>query len=458
MEAPAVLASTTGSESSLAAQSSHLFQNASGFEIVGGQFVLGNVHNHNIELRPGHAGTLLPSAIPEALSESEIYCSQLLRQKRGFPLYVPGPQRNLPAEYRRNGVAIGDVGRVTPEGIFDFFFNIYLPPEHPINANIPEDFSPMPAYASIDVFHLDFHPGNYVSTSSVQKLDIDPPLDEFPGGDFVFGCGGPQGAVLALPHGAHLEKLENIEAIRAYAAYHAESWYKYINGARGRGLANGSLYLVTGCEKAHSWGMASYHNVSDEFQLAFKRTDTTLQYRWTGVHARKNPARKKSFNPAAEDEAPCNQTTFIHGLSISLGTGIWGRLFGDVKIRQIVDSELGNVNGSSGPYTQGSSLFSWSLDFFGGGATTGGKRHAEQDADVVLSDISPIAKIYHPGELINNHILQKAPHSTVVMTHDDDWCDILREVRSVPVFLFLSLSPSVGWDDPKSRRFFATSN
>jgi hypothetical protein len=89
---------------------------------------------------------------------------------------VPAPQRNLPAEYRRNGVAIGDIGRVTPEGIFDFFFNIYLPLDHAINANIPEDFSPMPAYAPIDVFHLDFSPGDYVSSPTVQRLELDPPF------------------------------------------------------------------------------------------------------------------------------------------------------------------------------------------------------------------------------------------------------------------------------------------
>jgi hypothetical protein len=82
---------------------------------------------------------------------------------------VPEPQKNLPAEYQRTGVCIGDVGTVTPEGIFDFFFNVYLPANHPINANeVPDDFSPLPLYSPRDVFHLDHAPGNYISTSSVQ--------------------------------------------------------------------------------------------------------------------------------------------------------------------------------------------------------------------------------------------------------------------------------------------------
>ncbi|KAJ7211416.1 hypothetical protein GGX14DRAFT_326569, partial [Mycena pura] len=183
---------------------------------------------------------------------SEVYRNQLLRRKRGFPLYVPGPQRNLPAEYQRMGVSIGDVGRVTPEGGFDFFFNIFLPADHPIHANyVPEDFFPLLRYDSRDVSLQDYEPGNYVSSHSVHLCDSE---------GFV-SCEGPNGAVLALPHGSHLEKLEEIEHARRYAARNAESWYRYVNETRGRGLTNGSLYLITGCEKSQSGGMASFQNV-----------------------------------------------------------------------------------------------------------------------------------------------------------------------------------------------------
>jgi hypothetical protein len=90
-------------------------------------------------------------------------------------LYVPSPQVNLPAEYRRRGVAIGDVGRITPEGSFDFFFNIYLPASHRINANIPEDFVSLPPYDPIDVAHYHFGPGNYVCSPSVNEINRDLP-------------------------------------------------------------------------------------------------------------------------------------------------------------------------------------------------------------------------------------------------------------------------------------------
>ncbi|KAJ6562016.1 hypothetical protein B0H19DRAFT_91533 [Mycena capillaripes] len=421
---------------SASGNSPNMFPNAAGFEIVGGTFVSGNMHIHHPNPGPGPTSSLPLNTMDDTFSESEIYCNQLLRRKRGFPLYVPGPQQNLPADYQNKGVAIGDVGRVTPDGIFDFFFNIYLPADHPVNDNdVPENFYPLPPYSSKDVFYLNYDAGTYVSTSSVEKLYFDP------NNDFVFSCGPPEGAVLALPHGAHAEKLENLETVREHVATHAEKWYKYINSTRGRGLANGSLYLVTGWEKAKSWGMASFHGVGGEFQLAFQptiATNSTFQYRWSGVHGCRNPAQTKSYYPSSISNRPLNQTTFIHGLSISLGTGIWGKLFASVEIREIVESRLGSPNGNLTSYPRGSSLFSWSLGFLGGVETTGGKQHAQQ---VTLSDISPISKMFHPGKVINDYILQKAPQATVVMSHDDDWGDILADIQ-----------------DPKSKMFRNCSN
>ncbi|KAJ6588064.1 hypothetical protein B0H19DRAFT_198002 [Mycena capillaripes] len=403
----------------VAQSSSHPFQNAAGVGILSGQFVVGDVHNHQSGVSVQHSGPSAPPSISSAppnnsiappsnllpllntmdepFSAREIYCSHLLGQKRGFPLYVPAPQINLPEAYRRCGVAIGDVGRVTPEGIFDFFFNIFLPPEHPINGNdTPDDFFPMTRYNSKDVFDHDYDPGDHVSTSTVQKVDHNTPSDIFPGDHFVFSCDGPQGAILALPDGARFQKLENVENMRTYAAKYADSWYKYINGARGRGLANGDLYLVTGCEKARSWGIASYGNAREEFELFFRPSampgTAYNAYRWSGAHGRRNPARRKSHDPPFTDD-PANQTTFIHGWSISLPTGLWGRLFGSVKTSSIVDfqSRLNAPGGSSTAGSQGS-LFSWPSNLFGGGGDTGGRKHAGEGQEVILSDLSPIAK------------------------------------------------------------------
>ncbi|KAJ7603707.1 hypothetical protein DFH06DRAFT_328593 [Mycena polygramma] len=419
----------------------NMMQNASGFSLVGGQVVLGNVHNGST---PGvHAQSSIPPPPTwgDSLSESENYRSQLLRQKRGYPLYIPDPQM-LPAEYRVHGVQIGDVGSVTSDGEFDFYFNIFLPAEHPINVHrTPANFTPMQPYVAEDVFHRNYSPGDYLSTSTVKKVDLDFPAGVFPGGHFVFNCDGPQGAVLALPDGSLVQQLRNVENMRTYAAKYADSWYEYINGPRGRGLMNGDLYLVTGCEKTRSWGMASYHTVDEQFRLFFKPTTvaggaTYNPYCWCGIHGQTNPSRRKSHDPPFTND-PGNQTTFIHGWSISLPTGLWGRLFGKVQTVPIVDfqSLLHPPGGFSAAGSQGS-LVSWAFDFFAGRGESKGKQHA--DGDAVLSDLAPHSMVFNPAKLINEYILYKTPQGTgAVMAHDNDWCNILGDDSDLRLSNFL---------------------
>ncbi|KAJ7717792.1 hypothetical protein B0H16DRAFT_1337874, partial [Mycena metata] len=118
---------------------------------------------------------------------------------------------NLPLAYQRTGVSIGDVGRMTPEGVFDFFFNIYRASDDLINAKTPDDFVPLP-----------------LINSSEDMLNYWATYRPFPGGEFGFSCMVPNSAVLTLPHGARPEKLENLDCVRRYAAKHADSWYSYV--------------------------------------------------------------------------------------------------------------------------------------------------------------------------------------------------------------------------------------
>ncbi|KAF8126410.1 hypothetical protein K438DRAFT_1647367, partial [Mycena galopus ATCC 62051] len=312
------------------------------------------------------------------------YTNQLLCQGRGFPLYIPKPPGNLPAQYRRKGVAIGDVGTVTAEGVFDFFFNIYLPADDPINEDIPEDFVALPPYREKDVIYDHIDPGDYVSSPSIHEI----------GDDFseTYFRSHSNGAVLALPHGARAEKLRNLENVRQYATRHAESWYKYANKTRGRGLVNGSLYLVTGCEKARSWGMASFHNVSlpgeNGFSLSFKPTtdaNNGYRYRWKGPYCRRKQADSVGTR--------LNQTTFIHAFTISLSETIWGSFFGGVKVSPLVDtSTFPTVSGRDFvPY--GSQGTSFILSFFRGSASGGGKSYtgrAPTHEKAIIADASPI--------------------------------------------------------------------
>ncbi|KAJ6512772.1 hypothetical protein C8R45DRAFT_812148, partial [Mycena sanguinolenta] len=273
---------------------------------------------------------------------------------RGFPLFVPEPQPNLPAKWWTRGVAIGDVGGITQAGSFDFFFNIYLPATDPTNAIVPEDFVPLPPYDPIEVSSLDYGPDTYVCSR------------------FVFSCQQPTGAVLTLPHGAHQETLQNLRRMEEYAAEHAESWYKYANITRGRGLKNGHLYLITGWEKAKLWGIAYFHDVPvrSEFRISFGPTADAAngyKYRWNGSHC-----HFKQDDSTPDDGTSLNQTTFIHAFAISIGERIWENV----------------------PYgSQGASSL-WSM-FTGGSAYSGGRQAtgASVPRDGIVTDAFPILQV-----------------------------------------------------------------
>jgi hypothetical protein len=234
--------------------------------------------------------------------------------------------------------------------------------------------------------------------------------------------------VLALPHGAHLEKLGNLETLRRYAAKNAKSWYEYVKGPkRGRQLVNGALYLVTGCEKAASWGMASFNEMSPnaEFQLAFRATsdaDSGYRYRWL-----RGPARQKHADPSLVPGTPPNQTMFIHAYTISLGEGIWGKIFRDVAISQLVDQQqMPKFENGPAPFGSQNSSSSWPFSpFVTLGQSANGRQHVVGHTQAVLGDAAPIPKVrnllvnnqltkpgpllqmINPSQVINNHILRE---------------------------------------------------
>ncbi|KAF7374492.1 hypothetical protein MSAN_00333700 [Mycena sanguinolenta] len=409
---------------------------------------------------------------PAIHPETQTYYNEMLRQGRGLPLFDPEPQLNTPAEWQTEGAAIGDVGQVTLDGSFDFLFNIYLDADDPINAHgVPEGFEPLPRENAFEVKHVNFKGGSFVGSHTVTLDGVDDG-QEFPGPRFDFGCQQSTGAVLALPHGAHQEKLLNLRRMEEYAAKHAKSWYKYANVTRGRGLVNGDLYLITGWEKAKSWGMAWFRDVSlqSEFKLSFGPTADAAngyKYRWSGRRY-----RYKQADSPLDDETLLNHTTFIHTFAISVNERVWEELFG-VKVCEGSDSS--NVpdksNGCSGLHQSQRSSSWWSIftggsaqnnagrsfvpsflwSFFTGGSAqnivghsfvpsflwsffTGGHSYTEGKqttasvpGDGIVTDAFPILQVTHPSQIIHQRILREVPKVNVVITHDDAWRDVFKE-------------------------------
>ena len=112
------------------------------------------------------------SPINPAKSESaaEMYCRLMLEEKSGYPLHKPEPGQRHPIEYRKKGVLIGDVGRVTPDGAFDFLFNACVPPDHPINPpTLPDNFEVLHLPPNDLLVHEDFEPDTFLSSYHVNQ-------------------------------------------------------------------------------------------------------------------------------------------------------------------------------------------------------------------------------------------------------------------------------------------------
>ena len=103
---------------------------------------------------------------------NDIYERHLTLKGRGFPLWIPDPNRVLHLDYRRTGVRIGDVGIITKYGAFSFLFNICLPHNDPVNPRmLPENFAPIsPPIESTDIENfVVFNDGSYLASSSVKR-------------------------------------------------------------------------------------------------------------------------------------------------------------------------------------------------------------------------------------------------------------------------------------------------
>ncbi|KAF8995204.1 hypothetical protein BDQ17DRAFT_1032185 [Cyathus striatus] len=162
--------------------------------------------------------------------------------KHGYPIWLPQPELNLPVEYRREGVSIGDVGFITSNGAFDFLFNIWDQPGNFSSVSPP----PLKTTFKVPVFP----PRSMISSTSNIDYEVD-----WRTMDIYYSYHGKDtGAILCMPHGASQEDYKNERVLKGFIGMNAESWYRYALKC-GRDLDRHSLYLVTGSLKSKTWGM-----------------------------------------------------------------------------------------------------------------------------------------------------------------------------------------------------------
>ena len=285
---------------------------------------------------------------------NEMYERHLTLKGRGFPLWIPQPNMLLPNPYRAIGVCIGDVGIITAFGGFDFLFNICRTRDDPINPEeLPDNFAPIyPPLNPTDVRKFrEFSSGSYLASSSIVESQTGEQTScvyssfllfillmlQYRG--LTFESSASEGAILTMPDGAFQEELGNLSKFRNYIAVHAANWYKFVNGPRGREAENGDVLVVVGCDKATSWGMATFANTSSAQQSNFRLKFRPLQsqhnagtaYAWehSGVaEVRVGPEHGENDELGETPTSQLrNQCLFMRTLRVTLSDSEWAETF-----------------------------------------------------------------------------------------------------------------------------------
>jgi hypothetical protein len=148
---------------------------------------------------------------------------------------------------------------------------------------------------------------------------------------FTFESSESEGAILTMPDGAYSENLSNVSKFRHYITTHAEDWYRFVNGPRGREAQNGDLHVVVGSDKTTSWGMATFSNCTlsqdTKFWLKFSAEQPSHQnggnnYAWehSGVaEVKVGPGRGENQELGETDSNRLrNQSLFLRTLNDTL--------------------------------------------------------------------------------------------------------------------------------------------
>ncbi|KAG7441798.1 uncharacterized protein BT62DRAFT_907383, partial [Guyanagaster necrorhizus] len=183
-----------------------------------------------------------------------LYTKALIHKGHGYPFWYPEPDCSAPDEFIRTGIQPGDVGIRNDSGGFDFLFNIFKNAEHPINhGRVPPDFVPLNPSSiqrrtgSYTTVIASEHASYSEISAGISANALSRSVDDW-----------ASAAVLCLPNSATSYDILNKGAIKVYAEKYALSWYNYINDpdSLGREALQGTLYVITGCDKTTTWGAA----------------------------------------------------------------------------------------------------------------------------------------------------------------------------------------------------------
>jgi hypothetical protein len=187
-----------------------------------------------------------------------------------------------------------------------------------------------------------------------------------------------------LPNGASRTDLRSYDLLQQYVAKNAEKWYEYVTVERGFDAPNGSLYIITGCDKCEHWELAAFHNPSyqqEDFAFQITVNNSSGAILGTLTHTAVldcSVGHRRSISVSTHGRP--NQAVFLRGFKISIKTRESNRRKGRVKLLSLEDSTFEVIK------QQGKTLsFSQATSSSNILSNTSSSLHALQDCTYILN-------------------------------------------------------------------------
>ncbi|KAF5330491.1 hypothetical protein D9619_005182 [Psilocybe cf. subviscida] len=357
-----------------------------------------------------------PSPRPRRESP-DIYVDRLLTKTRGYPLWIPSPNMSLPLSYRRLGVSLGDVGVLTPEGGFDFLFNIFHDATNPINATVgvPDAFVPFTPPPPNNTRHfVEWDAGTCLADASILRKD-----DGRDRSITTIEATGPEGVALMLPEDMHTETLQSITLLREYVSKSLLDWYRFVRHKLGLDIANGDLRVVYGSRKSSGFGIATAFNTGqlENTRLTFlvegSLDDTSrCPYRWTytgSAEVKAGPSGRANAE-FGSTEPVRNQCLFVNTIDLKISTEAWESSGLDTVMLNSTSGGQNRRETNAKSCTTG-----WTGD------------PSSSSGSTTDSSSSIYQRTFHPSLILHDILETITPGLSTYVVCDDDWAPFLSD-------------------------------
>lgn len=272
-------------------------------------------------------------------------------------------------------------------------------------------------------------------------------------------------AILCLPNYSTGYRALNKRIFEGHARRHGVSWYNYVNGTLGRNAPNGSLYLITGCDKATTWGNAVIGRTDRSISFSLRCTlmnvsggSIQVANSWlddSGIETGYFPIPFAQYPYPTDLEKQC---IFARGFTISISKNPIRKSWQVIPhpIDGSSTDRIPSFDPRNAPLPPSDGKIRWM-----GGLSSSSSKTLPKDADFdqrrmlaesadqesLVAEVSefPIVEgeLLNPSAAMNTYLLSKDPSLEIAITHDEAWMEVYEDTDSTEQELWSKLKDSL---------------